>query len=118
MNILHTCPPYLSDVATLLWEIQKGHFSTVLFTHTHARTHARTHTHTSDYLCYLRRKQIATVLLQLSCLLYVANTASGALYRRSACIDYLSAIGTSCGSGLLRHGLNFSSAWCTTVRCD
>jgi len=44
MNILHTCPPYLSDVATLLWEIQKGHFSTVLFTHTHARTHAHTHT--------------------------------------------------------------------------
>jgi len=26
MNILHICPPHLSDVATLLWEIQKKSF--------------------------------------------------------------------------------------------
>jgi len=32
MNILHFCPPHLSDVATLPWEIQKS-FSTVLFIH-------------------------------------------------------------------------------------
>jgi len=25
MNILQTCPPHLSDVATLPWEIQKSH---------------------------------------------------------------------------------------------
>jgi len=29
MNILHICPPYLSDVATFPWEIQKS-FLTVL----------------------------------------------------------------------------------------
>ena len=40
-------------------------------------------------------------------------TTSGARYRRSACIEYQSVIQTSCGSGLLRHGLNFSTAWCT-----
>jgi len=32
MNILHFCPPHLSDVATLPWEIQKS-FSAVLFIH-------------------------------------------------------------------------------------
>jgi len=55
MNILHLCPPHLSDV---LVEIQKKSFLTVLFIHT------------SD-LSYLRRKQIATVVLQLNCLITV-----------------------------------------------
>jgi len=32
---------------------------------------------------------------------------------KSTCIDYQSAIWTSCGSVLLWHGLNFSSAWWT-----
>jgi len=36
--------------------------------------------------------------------LYSPITASGARYRRSACIEYKSAIWTSCNSGL-RHGL-------------
>ena len=44
MKILQICPPYVSDVATLPWEIQKKLFSTLLFTHT------------SDSVCYLRRK--------------------------------------------------------------
>jgi len=43
MRILETCQLHLSIVATLLWEIQKKSFLTVLFIHT------------SDYLCYLRR---------------------------------------------------------------
>jgi len=34
MERLQTCPPHLSDVATLPWEIQKKLFSTVLFIHT------------------------------------------------------------------------------------
>ena len=51
MNILQICSPHLSDVATLPWEIQK-----VIFRH---------YSYTSDYLCYLRRKQIETVVLQL-----------------------------------------------------
>ena len=45
MKILEVCPPHLSDVATLPWEVRKKSFSTVLFIHT------------SDYLSYLRRKQ-------------------------------------------------------------
>ena len=41
MNILQTCLPHLSDIATVPWEIQKKSFSTVLFIHT------------SDYSRYL-----------------------------------------------------------------
>ena len=50
IDSLYICPPYLYTVATLPWEIQKKVFSTVLFIHT------------SDYLGYLRRKQIVTPL--------------------------------------------------------
>ena len=45
INNLYICPPHMYTVATLPWEIQKRHFSTVLFIHT------------LDYLYYLRRKQ-------------------------------------------------------------
>ena len=57
----------------------------------------------------------AASLLTYCCLVLLCShsTASGACYRRSACIEYLSVIWTSCGSGLLRHGLNISTAWCT-----
>jgi len=44
MDTLQICPPHLSDVATLPVEV---------------------HSYTSDYLRYLRRKQIANVVLQL-----------------------------------------------------
>jgi len=39
----------------------------------------------------------------------VGTAESG--YCKSACIEYQSAIRTSCGSVLLRHELNFSRAW-------
>ena len=51
------------------------------------------------------------LLFSASHYLHSPITASGARYRRSACIEYQSAIRTSCGSGLLQHGLNFSTAW-------
>ena len=50
IDSLYICPPHLYTVATLPWEIQKSHFSSVLFIHT------------SDYLCYLRKKQTVTTL--------------------------------------------------------
>jgi len=34
INTLYICPPYLYTVATLPWEIQKSHFSTVFFIQT------------------------------------------------------------------------------------
>ena len=30
MNALQICPPHLSDVATLLWEIQKSFFNIII----------------------------------------------------------------------------------------
>jgi len=45
VKILQICPPHLSDVATLPWEIQQSHFQRILFIHTF------------DYLRYLRSKQ-------------------------------------------------------------
>ena len=50
INSLHICPPHLYTVVTLPWETQKSHFSTGLFIHT------------SEYLCYLKRKQTVTLL--------------------------------------------------------
>jgi len=54
-------------------------------------------------------------LLLFNASYYLRNpiTMSGACYKRSACVEYQSAIQTSCGSGFLWHGLDFSRAWCT-----
>jgi len=57
----------------------------------------------------------AAELFHYYCLVHSHSliTATGAHYRRSACIEYQSAIRASCGSCLLRYGLNFGKAWCT-----
>jgi len=101
-------PPPLSDVATLPWEIQKSHF----FHHYYS--------YTSHYFRYLGSKTnsncctaalaIYLLLFNASYYLHSPSTASGADYRRIACwYGHVEA----CGSGLLQHGLNFSTAWCT-----
>jgi len=61
MNILQICPPHLSHVATLPWEIQKSRF----FQHYCL--------YTSDYLRYLRRKTaaLAAYLLLFSASYYL-----------------------------------------------
>ena len=78
--------------------------------------------YTSDHLRKLRRKQIATVVMQLSCLLTYCCLVLPVIW-----IALVLHLGHSTGgarvliwtcwglrSGLLRHGLNFSTAWCTT----
>jgi len=52
MKTLQICPRNLSDVATLSWEIQKSHFSTLLFIYFRLFTLAQ-------------KKTRATVVLQL-----------------------------------------------------
>ena len=91
----------------MVWKSKKS-FSTVLFIHI------------SDYLLTYQKTtncnySLAVYLLLFSASYYLHSPiiSSGARYRRSACIEYQSTIQTSCGSGLLRHGLNFSTAWCT-----
>ena len=77
-------------VATLPWKIQKSHYSTVLFIHT------------SDYSRYLKRKQTPHI---------------NHFFHFFTRLEYQSAIRTSCGRVLLRHGLNFSTAWWTMQHC-
>ena len=103
--------PHLSNVATLPWEIPKKVILTVLL-----------FVHTSDYLRYLRKKNklqllycnlaVCILLFSASYYLHSRSTASGARYRRSACVEYQPETRTSCVCGLFRHGLNFSRAWC------
>jgi len=83
MNTLQICPPHLSDVATLPWEIRKSRFQ-------------HYYSYTSDYLRFFLRKNNnwCTAALAVYLLLFGAcyclhspSTAFGARYRRSVCID-------------------------------
>jgi len=84
MNILQSWPPYLS-VATLPWEIQKSHFSTLLlfiyfgwFTLPEKKTNNN---------CCTAALAVYLLLFSASYYLHSPSTASWARYRRSACID-------------------------------
>ena len=100
MNNLPICPPHLSDVATLPWEIQKSHFSTLLFIY--LRIFTLPQKKTNSIFC-TAALAVYLLLFSASCYLHSPGTASGARYRRSAYVDV----------DMLRHGLNFSTAWCT-----
>jgi len=84
MNILQICPPHLSGVATLLWGIQKSHFSTLLFTYFRLFTLPQKKTNSS---CCTAALAVYVLLFSVSYYLHRPSTASGARYRRSACID-------------------------------
>ena len=62
IDSLYTCPPYLYTVATVPWEIQKKSFFFNSIIHTYFRLFALS-----------QKKQTATVLLQLICLLVVVH---------------------------------------------
>jgi len=53
MNILQICPSHLSDVATLPWEIQKSHFSTLLFIYFRLFTLSQKKTNSNCYTAAL-----------------------------------------------------------------
>jgi len=102
MNTLHICPRHLSDLATfqkkIQKEIQKGHFSTLLFIHvtlfTLAQKEASSNSCSAALAVYL-------LLFSASYYLHSPNTASRTRYRRSACIDMDVLRVAVCGSGLL-----------------
>ena len=84
MNTLQICPPHLSDVATLRWEIQKSHFSTLLFIY--FRSFTLSQKKRNSNCC------TAALAIYLHVLLFIVHrrspsTASAACYRRSAYID-------------------------------
>jgi len=84
MKILQICPPHLSDVVTLLWEIQRSHFSTLLFMYFRLFTLPQMKTNNN---CCTAALAVYLLLFSASYYLHSRSTASGARYRRSACID-------------------------------
>jgi len=84
MNLLQSCPPHLSDVATLPWEIQKSHFSTLLFIYFRIFTLPQNKTNSN---CCTAALAVYLLLFSASYYLYSPSTASGARYERSSCID-------------------------------
>jgi len=84
MSILQICPPHLPDVATLPWEIQKSHFSPLLFIYFRLFTLAQKKTSTN---CCTAALDVYLLLFSASYYLHIPSTVSGACYRRSACID-------------------------------
>ena len=96
----------MSDVATLPWEIQKSHFSTFLFIYFRLFTLTEKKTNSN---CCTAVLAVYLLLFSVSYYLRSPSTASGARYRRSACIDVdmLRLAAAACCDGL-----NFSTAWC------
>ena len=84
MKILQISPLHLSDVATLSSEIQKSHFSTLLFIYFRLFTIAQKKTSSN---CCSAALAVYLLLFSASYYLHSPSTASGARYRRSACID-------------------------------
>jgi len=102
MSTLRICSPHLSDAATLPWEMQKKSF----FQHYYS--------YASDYLRLLRRKRVATVFLQLLLFTYCCLMLPIICIALVLCLGHATGARVeACGSGLLRHGLNFSTAWYT-----
>jgi len=65
-----------------------------------------------DNYCCTAALAVYLLLFSASYYLHILSTTTGARYRRSVCIDNNGHV-EACGSGLLQHGLNFSTAWCT-----
>jgi len=109
MNTLHICPPHLSDVATLPWEIQKSHLSTLLFIYFKLFTLSQKKTNSN---CCTAALAVYLLLFNASYYLRSPSIATG--HATGGARVYWYGRVDACGSGLLRHGLNFSTAWCTT----
>ena len=88
VDSLYICPPYLHTVTILPWEIQKSHFSTVLFIQTYdyyviseetncnCCTAAYLFTYCYLLLYYLRSPILSSVLLSLWSVIFKATNAN------------------------------------------
>ena len=83
MNILQICPPHLSAVATLTWDIQKSHFSTLLIIYFRLCTLPQMKINSN---CCTAALAVYLLLFSASYYLHSPSSASGARYRRSACM--------------------------------
>jgi len=73
MNTLQICPPYLSDIAILPWEIQKSHFLTLLFIYFRLFTLSQKKTNSN---CCSAAFAVYLLLFSASYYLRSPNTAS------------------------------------------
>jgi len=84
MHPLQICPPHLSDVATLPWEIQISHFSTFIIYILQIICLPQKKTNSK---CYTAALAVYLLLFDASHYLHSPSTASRARYRRRTCID-------------------------------
>ena len=72
MNLLQSCPPHLSDVATLSWAIQS--FSTLLFIHMYFRIFTLPKkTNIRGTNCYTAALAVYLLLFSASCYLHTPS---------------------------------------------
>jgi len=83
INILQICPPHVSDVANLPWEIQTSHFSILLFIYFWLLTFAQTKTSSN---CCSAALAVYLLLFSASYYLHSPGTASWARYKRRTSI--------------------------------
>ena len=93
MKILQICPPHLSDVATLPWEIKQTFFNIIIHI-LQKKTNSN---------CCTAAVAVYLLLLSASYYLHSPSTASGARYTGAAINS----------AHVAKHGLNFSTSWCT-----
>jgi len=111
MKILHICPPHQLDVPTLPWESQKSHFSAILFIYLRLFTLPQKKINSN---CCAAALAVHLLLFSASYYLHspIVLCLRHAIWGARAFIRTIGRV-AACGSGLLRHGLNFSTAWCT-----
>jgi len=85
MNTLQICPPHLSDVATLPWEIQKVTFQHYYSCTSHYFYHIIQKKTNSN--CCTAALAVYLLLFSASYYLHSPSTASGVRYRKSAWIN-------------------------------
>jgi len=103
MNNLKTCPPHLSDVATLPWEIQTTHFSTLWFIYFRLFTLPQKKTNSN---CCTAALAVYLLLFSASYYLHSLSTASPRGTLQEDRVYWYGHV-EACGSGLLRRKLNF-----------
>jgi len=116
LNPEKICHEHLTDLSTspvicihFTLGNPKKHFSTLLFIYFRLFTLAQQKTSSN---CRSAALAVYSLLFSASYYLHSPSTASGARYRRSACID-IDVLGLAAEACCDMGGLNFSTAWCS-----
>jgi len=82
MNTVQICPPHLSFVSSLPWEIQKVIFFNIII-----HILRIIYDTSEENNCYTATLAVYLLLFSASYYVHSPSTTSGARYKRSACID-------------------------------